>query len=221
MDKLQQRIESLEALNQAILNPVSPSDAPVLPCSPPAPALSRAPRQSLPAPATGNARSPRGLRGESPTFYGATSHPHVASPSEDSLLTSSHGDAVAIQLDADSPRLRDQLLRSFFKSQTLWVDIVNKDSFLSHQAAGTDSRWYSKFLENAMLACGSRLSTSASVRALGAKYLEWAKSDAMRALTEPTPANLQGFLLLSEYEVTKGNDRPGWMFCGKCGEAFW
>lgn len=37
----------------------------------------------------------------------------------------------------------------------------------------------------------------------------------MSAMTEPTPAALQGFLLLSEYEVTQGNDRPGWMFCGK------
>ncbi|EXJ87221.1 hypothetical protein A1O3_04180 [Capronia epimyces CBS 606.96] len=25
---------------------------------------------------------------------------------------------------------------------------------------------------------------------------------------------MQGFLLLSEYEVTQGNDRPGWMYCG-------
>lgn len=141
----------------------------------------------------------------------------MASPSEDSRLTSSdHADTVGIELDANSPRLRDHVLRSFFKSQTLWVDIVNKDSFLSHQATGKDSRWYSKFLENAMLACGTRLSTSASVRALGAKYFEWAKGEALRALTEPTPANLQGFLLLSEYEVTKGNDRSGWMFCGKC-----
>ncbi|KAI8937409.1 hypothetical protein NX059_005134 [Plenodomus lindquistii] len=242
VDKLQQRIESLEALGQAILNrpastpneqnPVSPPDAPVLPCSPPtaqpvnarrspsnditlAPVISRAPRQNLPLPPAVNPKSPRGARGESPTFYGATSHPHVASPSEDSRLTSSDRvDPVGIELDAHSPRLRDHILRSFFKSQTLWVDIVNKDAFLSHQAAGKDSRWYSKFLENAMLACGTRLSTSASVRALGAKYFDWAKDEALKAMIEPTPANLQGFLLLSEYEVTKGNDRPGWMFCG-------
>jgi hypothetical protein len=108
------------------------------------------------------------------------------------------------------------LLQAFFKYQTLWVDIVNKESFLTHRAIGNQSRWYSKFLENAMLACGARLSTSKAVRALGAKYCESAKDEVLKAMSEPTPANLQGFLLLSEYEVTQGSDRPGWMFCGKC-----
>ncbi|KAF2020083.1 hypothetical protein BU24DRAFT_477225 [Aaosphaeria arxii CBS 175.79] len=246
IDKLQQRIQSLEALSQDVLNSSawrpndhdarSPSDAPVLPCSPNTtqrddtrPTSSEIPRPATPAASAGShgshpnipvamgisAKSPRTVRGESPTFYGATSHPHVASPGEESRLTSSECvDTVGIELDASSPRLRDHLLRSFFKYQTLWVDIVNKDAFLSHQATATESRWYSKFLEDAMLACGSRLSTSASVRALGTRYFEWAKEGALRALTEPTPANLQGFLLLSEYEVTQGNDRTGWMFCG-------
>lgn len=93
---------------------------------------------------------------------------------------------------------------------------MNKKSFLALQANGTFSRWYSKFLENAILACAARLSTSKAVRALGPKYCEWAKDEALAAMSEPTPANLQGFLLLSEYEVSLGNDRPGWMFCGKC-----
>jgi hypothetical protein len=154
--------------------------------------------------------------GGSPSFYGATSHPHVVSPSEDSGLTSSdEADAVDIDLDPTSPHLRDDLFHSFFKYQSLWVDIVNKECFLTHRAVGSPSRWYSKFLENAILACSARLSTSKAVRALGSKYYEWAKEEAMSAMCEPTPAALQGFLLLSEYEVTQGNDRPGWMFCGK------
>lgn len=160
--------------------------------------------------------SPRDTRGQSPSFYGATSHPHVVSPGGESRLASFDDvDSVGIDLDPSSPHLRGHLIQSFFKYQTLWVDIVNRELFLAHQATGSYSRWYSNFLENAMMACGARLSTSKSVRALGAKYLTWAKDEAMRAMSEPTPANLQGFLLLSEYEVTQGNDRPGWMYCGK------
>lgn len=174
--------------------------------------ISYSSRRSLPVSNTINESS----RGESPSFYGPTSHPHVVSPGEDFRLTPADDvDAVGIDLDANSPHMRDHLFRSFFKYQTLWVDIVNKETFLHHQANGTNSRWYSKFLENAMLACSTRLSTSKSVRALGSKYCEWAKDEALRAMSEPTPANLQGFLLLSEYEVTQGNDRSGWMFCGK------
>lgn len=155
-------------------------------------------------------------RDESPSFYGATSHPHVVSSSEGSRLTfSDEIDAVSIDLDSASSRLRDHLFQSFFRYQTLWVDVVDKELFLSHQANGTESRWYSKFLENTMLACSTRLSTSKSVRSLGHKYCQWAKDAVLSGISEPTPANLQGFLLLSEYEVTQGNDRQGWMFCGK------
>lgn len=173
--------------------------------------------QALPTPTSVNQRSSEDTRGSSPSFYGATSHPHVVSSREECRLTSSNEvDAVDIDLDPASSHLRDHLLQSFFKYQTLWVDIVDKESFLTHQAEGSQSRWYSKFLENAMLACGTRLSTSRSVRALGSRYCEWAKNGALMAVSEPTPANLQGFLLLSEYEVTQGSDRPGWMFCGRC-----
>jgi hypothetical protein len=155
-------------------------------------------------------------RGESPSFFGATSHPHVVSPSDEPRVTPAiEVDAVEIDLDPTSPGLRDHLFESFFKYQKLWVDVVNKDCFLTHKKNGSDSRWYSKFLENAMLACGARLSTSKAVRALGYKYCEWAKNEVLKAMSEPTPANMQGFLLLSEFEVTNGNDRPGWIFCGE------
>jgi len=152
----------------------------------------------------------------SPSFYGATSHLHVVSPSRDSGLNSlDEAETVEIDLDPTSPHLRDDLFQSFFKYQTLWVDVVNKESFLTHQAHGNPSRWYCEFLENAILASSTRLSTSKAVRALGSKYFESAKEEALSAISEPTPAALQGFLLLSEYEVTQGNDRPGWMYCGK------
>ncbi|KAJ3545707.1 hypothetical protein NM208_g2392 [Fusarium decemcellulare] len=169
--------------------------------------------------AAANRSSPDAPRGLSPSFYGATSHPHVVSPSDESeslVIGGDDGDAVNIDLDPTSTHLRDHLFQSFFKYQTLWVDVVDKKTFLAHQANGHDSRWYSRFLENAMLACGTRLSTSKSVRALGAMFCAKAKDQVLVALSEPTPANLQGFMLLSEYEVTQGNNRPGWMFCGKC-----
>lgn len=160
--------------------------------------------------------SPKNVRGRSPSFYGATSHPHVTSPGGGSDVSRSEAfDFVGIDLDPSSPHLQRQLLESFFKYQTLWVDVVDKEMFLLHQGSGQESRWWSEFLENVMLACGTRLSTSQTIRALGAKYCEKACALALEAMSEPTPANLQGFLLLSEYEVTKGNDRPGWMYCGQ------
>ncbi|KAJ4322153.1 hypothetical protein N0V84_004988 [Fusarium piperis] len=159
-------------------------------------------------------------QGKSQSFYGATSHPHVTSPSDDSRPSCPDDlDLVNIDLDPNSPQLRDHLFQSFFRYQTLWVDIVDKENFQTHQAQSVSSRWYSTFLENAMLACATRLSTSKSVRAMGPKYCELAKAETSMAMSEPTPASLQGFLLLSEYEVTKGNNRPGWMFCGKSSVA--
>ncbi|KAF5010041.1 hypothetical protein FDECE_3759 [Fusarium decemcellulare] len=175
--------------------------------------------QPLPVSVVANGSSPEAPRGRSPSFYGATSHPHVVSPGDESESLATGGDdadGVNIDLDPTSTHLRDHLFQSFFKYQTLWVDVVDKKTFLAHQANGDDSRWYSRFLENAILACGTRLSTSKSVRALGAMFCAKAKEQILAAMSEPTPANLQGFMLLSEYEVTKGNNRLGWMFCGKC-----
>lgn len=96
----------------------------------------------------------------------------------------------------------------------LWVEVVNKETFLAHHSDGRNSQWFSSFLENTVLACATRLSTSKAVRDLGPEYYKRAQQEVLRAMSEPTPANLEAFLLLSEYEVTQGNDRPGWMFCG-------
>lgn len=175
------------------------------------------PEQSVSCVANGS--SPEAApQGQSPGFYGVTCHPHVVSPTDDfksRLACFNDAGTVNIDLDPNSTHLRDQLFQSFFKYQTLWVEVVNKKIFLTHQASGHDSQWYSEFLENAMLACSTRLSTSKSVRALGAMFCDKAKQQVLGAISEPTPANLQGFMLLSEYEVTQGNNRPGWMFCGK------
>lgn len=145
-----------------------------------------------------------------------TSHPHVGSPvAQVQQPPIDEGVTLGIDPDPDALHLRNHLIQSYFKYQTLWVEIVNKGSFSVGRARGIQSRWYSDFLENSMLACATRLSTSKAVRALGHEYVSRAKNEAFKAMSGPTPANLQAFLLLSEYEVTQGNDRPGWMYCGK------
>lgn len=151
----------------------------------------------------------------SPSFYGATSHPHVSSPGDEPRLPAvEKNEEVGIELEPHSPRVRDNILRRFFKYQTVWIEVVNQAVFQEGQKLGQNSRWYSTFLENAMLAYGTRVSTSRSIRALGSKFFELATKEVWTALSDPTPANLQAFLLLSEYEITRGNDRSGWMLCG-------
>lgn len=157
-------------------------------------------------------KSPEDLSG----FFGSTSHPHVGTPLDrprDFLENQSN--TLDIGLDANSQHLKTHLIHSFFNYQTLWVDVVNKENFLAHQKQGIPSPWYCGLLENAILACATRLATSIAVRALGQEYLQLAKSEILNALQEPTPASLQALLLLSEYEVSYGNDRIGWMFCGE------
>ena len=183
---------------------------------------SRAELRSLPT-STSDGDTPQVKTSEDPSgFFGSTSHPHVASP-----LDQPHPSPVdepeepRIDVDADSPQLKNHLIQSFFKYQTLWVDVVDREIFLAHRSPGSPSRWYCDFLEYAILACATRLATSSAVRALGGDYARLAKSEILNALHEPTPATLQASLLLSEYEVTQGNDRPGWMFCGKHVTSVW
>ncbi|CAK7205373.1 hypothetical protein SEUCBS139899_008143 [Sporothrix eucalyptigena] len=248
IDRLQQRIETLEAMNSgAMTGPVSvagtatvgtadtingngvasttttstTTDDTFTAYSSPPPSTSEDIARSS-AIATSPDSAPVD---DPPSFYGATSHPHVVSRDQNRdpthMTVFDELDAVGIDLDINSSHLRDTLLQLFFKYQILWVSVVDKEAFFAHhaiQASGANQnqplRWYSKFLESTMLACGARLSTSKAVRALGIKYCEWAKTELVRAMSEPTPANLQGFLLMSEYEVTRGNNRLGWMLCG-------
>lgn len=258
IDRLQQRIETLEAMNPSPTrdatgtNATDDTNMAVAPPgrrfstatahnSPPSTSeatdMSRHGAHSPPEPSMASTSASAPIptapisapvpRDDPPSFYGATSHLHVVSYDRRDGREPGHMtvfdelDAVGIDLDINSPHLRDTLLQLFFKYQILWVSVVDKEAFFSHQAlqgltsAGSPpSRWYSKFLESTMLACGARLSTSKAVRALGIKYCDWAKTEMVRAMSEPTPANLQGFLLMSEYEVTRGNNRLGWMLCG-------
>ncbi|KAL1888138.1 hypothetical protein Sste5346_009748 [Sporothrix stenoceras] len=257
IDRLQQRIDALEAMNSSSTNTASSTasttvddnnmalsnrrfssttayNSPPPSTSETTETLGRHTAHSPPEPSSSSASAPISFpipppapSDDPPSFYGATSHLHVVSYDRRDGRESSHMtvfdelDAVGIDLDINSPHLRDTLLQLFFKYQVLWVTVVDKEAFFSHQALQANSgygnppsRWYSKFLESTMLACGARLSTSKAVRALGIKYCDWAKTEMVRAMSEPTPANLQGFLLLSEFEVTLGNNRLGWMLCG-------
>lgn len=145
---------------------------------------------------------------------------HVSFSNDEPLLALANeakNDSGCIDLDPSSRHLRDSLLREFFKYQILLVELIEEGLLLRHwREDGDESRWHSKFLENIMLACSSRLSTSESVRRLGLNYYELAKEGVSKALYEPSPANLEGFLLLSEYESTTGQSSLGWMYCGKC-----
>ena len=76
------------------------------------------------------------------------------------------------------------------------------------------SQYYSEFLENAILACATRMSTSPGIRALGPKYADQASSQITQELQRPNVATLQGFLLLSDFEATRGRDRIGYIYSG-------
>ena len=156
-------------------------------------------------------------------FFGLTSQPHVWSPVEQLTLTGTNESEHAfddpeipdIGVDMHSTQLKTHLLRAYFKYQPLWLSVVNKGVFMTHRKKGVQSQWYSNFLESVLLACAARLSTSSAVRALRHEYAKEARADMLPALGYPSAASLQGFLMLSEFEVTQGNDRLGWMLCGQ------
>jgi hypothetical protein len=110
---------------------------------------------------------------------------------------------------------RRQLLHSFFKYQPLWVTAVDEQLFWEHRESRKSSMWYSNFLEDVMLASAARLSHSSALRSLGEQYSIQAKADIIQALENPSAASMQGFLMLSEYEVSQGRERMGWQLCGK------
>ena len=88
---------------------------------------------------------------------------------------------------------------------------------MTFEMGRNDSRrnqYYSAFLENCMLACATRMSTSPGIRALGPKYAEQASAQVTQELQRPNVATLQGFLLLSDFEATRGRDRIGYIYSG-------
>ncbi|KIW26769.1 uncharacterized protein PV07_06577 [Cladophialophora immunda] len=156
-----------------------------------------------------------GISEDSGIYFGPTCQLHVSSPSDVVRSVSSlHPPPPVTQIDLDSDRLKTLLFNNYCNFQTLSVNIIHRELFLSHRARGLRSQHYSRFLENSLLACSARLSTSAAVRALGSTFAMRAKSEIVSELEDPNVATLQGMLLLSDYEMTEGRDRVGWMYCG-------
>jgi hypothetical protein len=163
-------------------------------------------------------QSPSGTRNNSASRHGSfgpTSPLHLLSSSDHppADVQNDLASTLGIAIDVDCPRVRDRMLRSHFKYQTLWASVVDKEVFFDHRTRGT-SFWYSSFLETVLLASAARLSTSDDIRSLSHKYAARARQGIPLALETPSAASLQGFLLLSEFEVTQGRDRIGWMLCG-------
>ena len=147
-----------------------------------------------------------------PRFYGPTSQPHIqrhAVPVEmEEVVSEDEG------LNIDSAPLRALLFNTYWKIQPHSIVIVDEGFFTQGRDIGRRSEYYSSFLEDAILACATRLSTSEGVRALGAKFVDRAKAAIAHELDRPNTATLQGFLLLSDFEATRGRDRLGYLYSG-------
>ncbi|KAJ9627369.1 hypothetical protein H2204_009780 [Knufia peltigerae] len=152
-------------------------------------------------------------------FYGPTSQCYLQYPChgpdlDDLEIDPSPPPPLLLKIDADSPSARKAVLESYWKSNELWSSIVDRCFFIAHKAAGHASQYYSQGLEDAMLACGSRNSTSSAIRKVGREYLRRAKMNLQIEIENPTVAALQGCLLVSNYEAGTGQNRIGWMFMG-------
>lgn len=151
------------------------------------------------------------------SFYGPTSQCYLQYQCSGPELDDQDSDSSPplLRVDADAPSVRKAILESFWRSSELWSSIVDRDFFVASKAAGHSSQYYSQGLEDSMLACGSRNSTSSAIRMVGREYLNRAKRSLQTEIESPTIASLQGCLLVSNYEAGVGQNRIGWMFMGK------
>ncbi|OAG43893.1 hypothetical protein AYO21_01745 [Fonsecaea monophora] len=148
-----------------------------------------------------------------PAYYGSTTQLHVHSPEIKSIAITPENDLPQeTTMNMDSQQLCKALLRIFFKIQPNSQIIVHEDLFMRDRKKGGRHRFYSNFLENTIMAAGTRNSTSSAVRKLGRKYAERAKAQISSELEQPNIASLQGFLLLSDFEATRGRARLGWTY---------
>ena len=115
----------------------------------------------------------------------------------------------------DSSQVRRLLLDIAWRYFSLQISVVDKRRFLSHREIGIRSQYFSGFLENSLLACASRVSTSVAIRNLGKLYVDRATQDIPTELECPTLGTIQGFLLLADFEATRGRDRLGWTYIGQ------
>lgn len=145
-------------------------------------------------------------------FYGPTSNHHVHSRE---IQVDSDPVRPGDEIEIDSPTVRRLLLEIFWKVQPLSIVLIERYDFERGRMNGARSDYYSEFLENSLLACATRMSTSPDIRSLGSKYAERATALVTTELQDPHIASLIGFLLLSDFESTRGRNRLGYMYCGK------
>lgn len=149
-------------------------------------------------------------------FFGSTTQPHINSIVEKVAVGHEEDDCgLDRSLNMDSVQLRKSILKTYFEVQLHAQIVVREDLFTADKRKGERSRHYSPFLENCMLASGTRYSTSSAVRALGKRFAERAKSLITSEIDDANVATLQGFLLLSDFEATRGSAKVGWTYCGK------
>lgn len=150
-------------------------------------------------------------------FYGPTSQCYLQYRCSGPDLDDQDGDSslALLRIDADAPSARKTILESYWRSNELWSSIVDRGFFTASKTAGHSPQYYSQGLEDAMLACGSRNSTSSAIRRVGREYLRRAKQSLYTEIERPTIASLQGCLLVSNYEAGMGQNRIGWIFMGK------
>lgn len=150
-----------------------------------------------------------------PSYYGPTSQRYVKYQGPEVVEPNSSKDSDSItELRLDGAPSRNFLLQIFFRVQQLSTPVVDETLFGAGRVRGIRVQWYSSFLENAILACASRMSTSPNLRQLGAQYANRAKQALLEEISAPNIATLQGLLLLSDFEATRGLNRLGYMFCG-------
>jgi hypothetical protein len=180
-----------------------------------------------------NARSCASLgdkgTGQGFSALGTTSQYHGRSSTESRSQPESHRASCAktdeladlgIAVSTNTFQVKCHLLQSFFRYQPLWVNAVDEELFWDYREKPEPSMWYSGFLEAVMLASAARLSNSSAVRSLGEQYAAQAKAEIWQALENPSAASVQGFLMLSEYEISHSRERMGWQLCGMSFTAF-
>lgn len=118
-------------------------------------------------------------------------------------------------LNLDSSQVQKMLLEIAWRYLSLQTRLVHEQYFLSHYELGVRTQYYSKFLENTLLACASRASTSTAIRNLQKSYIDRAVKDIPMELEYPTLATVGGFLLLADCEATRRRDRLGWTYMGQ------
>lgn len=146
--------------------------------------------------------------------FGPTCPLHVLLRPNPPDASSSSSEFDPCMSSLDSAQFQGELLNIFWDFQPLSTSIVHKNMFMEHSFHGSANEYYSEFLLNCLLACAVRLSTRFAIRRLSALYIKRAKSELVNAMEQATIATLQGFCLLSDFEMSSGRDQTGWLYAG-------